>query len=157
MKSPDFTFERVDLTIWTLTEPAASIMAICIPILRMLYREIKSSRSRSRYATGTNPNDPRTGTTATDDRKSKRFGPNSKYGRNSILIMSNAGWEESQEALHDQERTRTKTSPNQSGVLKTEEVRVYSERMSVSDENSIELKPLEAIGRASGGEASRQI
>jgi hypothetical protein len=33
MKSDDITYDRVDLTIWTLTEPAASIMAICIPVL----------------------------------------------------------------------------------------------------------------------------
>jgi heme/copper-type cytochrome/quinol oxidase subunit 1 len=33
MKSQDITYDRVDLTIWTLTEPAASIMAICIPVL----------------------------------------------------------------------------------------------------------------------------
>ncbi|KAK7408724.1 hypothetical protein QQX98_009081 [Neonectria punicea] len=33
MTSTDFTYDRVDLTIWTLTEPAASIMAISIPIL----------------------------------------------------------------------------------------------------------------------------
>jgi hypothetical protein len=33
MKSEDITYDRVDLTIWTLTEPAASIMAICIPVL----------------------------------------------------------------------------------------------------------------------------
>lgn len=33
MTSTDLTYARVDLTIWTLTEPAASIMAISIPIL----------------------------------------------------------------------------------------------------------------------------
>jgi hypothetical protein len=33
MTSPDFTYERADLTIWTLAEPAASIMAISIPVL----------------------------------------------------------------------------------------------------------------------------
>jgi hypothetical protein len=33
MTNPDFTYERVDLTIWTLTEPAVSIMAISIPVL----------------------------------------------------------------------------------------------------------------------------
>lgn len=149
MSSPDFTFERVDLTIWTLTEPAASIMAVSIPILRMLYRELKSSHYK--YKTGgTNGNDPTrsghlTNAGGSDARKSKRFGPHAKYGRNSVVIMSNAGWEESQEALQDPDhRSRTaKVSPNQSGVLKTEEVRVYHERLStVSDETSIELKVL---------------
>lgn len=33
MTSPDITYDRVDLTIWTFTEPAASIMAVSIPIL----------------------------------------------------------------------------------------------------------------------------
>jgi hypothetical protein len=33
MTSQDFTYDRVDLTIWTLAEPAASIMAISIPVL----------------------------------------------------------------------------------------------------------------------------
>lgn len=33
MTDPDFTYERVDLTIWTLSEPAVSIMAISIPVL----------------------------------------------------------------------------------------------------------------------------
>ncbi|KAH6673959.1 hypothetical protein F5X68DRAFT_174655 [Plectosphaerella plurivora] len=145
MSSTDFTYDRVDLTIWTLTEPAASIMAVSIPILRMLYRELKSSHYK--YKTGGNTGqDQRTGAmnTSADARKSKRFGPHSKYGRNSVVIMSNAGWDESQEGLQDADRARAaKVSPNQSGVLKTEEVRVYHERLStVSDENSIELKVL---------------
>lgn len=33
MTSTDFTYDRVDLTIWTLVEPAASIMAVSIPVL----------------------------------------------------------------------------------------------------------------------------
>jgi len=33
MTDPDITYSRVDLTIWTLTEPAVSIMAISIPVL----------------------------------------------------------------------------------------------------------------------------
>jgi hypothetical protein len=33
MSSNDITYDRVDLTIWTLAEPATSIMAISIPIL----------------------------------------------------------------------------------------------------------------------------
>jgi hypothetical protein len=33
MTDPDFTYQRVDLTIWTLSEPAVSIMAISIPVL----------------------------------------------------------------------------------------------------------------------------
>jgi hypothetical protein len=178
MSSTDFTYERVDLTIWTLTEPAASIMAVSIPILsvplplflptqansprRMLYRELKSSHYK--YKTGgTGQNDPRSGhmnTNATDARKSKRFGPHSKYGRNSVVIMSNAGWDESQEGLQDADRAAraAKTSPNQSGVLKTEEVRVYHERLStVSDENSIELKVLGPADKRSDPDMSNRI
>jgi hypothetical protein len=33
MTDPDITYSRVDLTIWTLSEPAVSIMAISIPVL----------------------------------------------------------------------------------------------------------------------------
>ncbi|RSL47423.1 hypothetical protein CEP54_013408 [Fusarium duplospermum] len=142
MTSTDITYDRVDLTIWTLTEPAASIMAVCIPVLRMLYRELKSSqKSYLRNRSHTNPLD---GTNATNVAGTKRYGPHSKYGRNSVVIMSAAGWQESQEALQDPESTQTsrsRSSPTSGGVLKTEEVRVHHERLSTfSDENSIELK-----------------
>lgn len=113
----------------------------------MLYRELKSSqKSYLRNRSHTNPLD---GTNATNvagsNTKSKRYGPHSKYGRNSVVIMSAAGWQESQEALQDPTSTQTsrsRSSPNSSGgVLKTEEVRVHHERLSTfSDENSIELK-----------------
>ena len=33
MTDPDITYSRIDLTIWTLAEPAVSIMAISIPVL----------------------------------------------------------------------------------------------------------------------------
>ncbi|KAF4430925.1 hypothetical protein F53441_13935 [Fusarium austroafricanum] len=146
MKSDDITYDRVDLTIWTLTEPAASIMAICIPVLRMLYRELKSgSRSYNKNKTNTNPLDGDTRHTAagTNTRASKRYNPNSRYGRNSVVIMS--GWQESQEHLQDDSdgSQTNKTSMSSHGVMKTEEVRVHHERLSVfSDENSIELRGL---------------
>ena len=116
----------------------------------MLYRELKSSRNKySGTPSGINSNNPRTGATsnlASDARRSKRFGPNAKYGRNSVIILSNAGWQESQEALRDPEIGRAKTTPDQGGVLKTEEVRVYSERLSsVNDGTSMELKSLGSI------------
>ena len=41
MTDPDITYSRVDLTIWTLSEPAVSIMAISIPVL-YVYRSITS-------------------------------------------------------------------------------------------------------------------
>lgn len=112
----------------------------------MLYRELKSSqKSYLRNRSHTNPLD---GTNATNvassNTKSKRYGPHSKYGRNSVVIMSAAGWQESQEALQDPTSTQTsrsRSSPSSGGVLKTEEVRVQHERLSTfSDENSIELK-----------------
>ncbi|KAJ4313845.1 hypothetical protein N0V84_009200 [Fusarium piperis] len=147
MTSTDVTYDRVDLTIWTLTEPAASIMAVCIPVLRMLYRELKSSqKSYLRNRSNTNPLDGTNATNmaGTNTTKSKRYGPNSKYGRNSVVIMSAAGWQESQEALQDPESaqtSRSRSSPSVGGVMKTEEVRVHHERLSTfSDENSIELK-----------------
>ncbi|KAM0281667.1 hypothetical protein ACHAQH_003398 [Verticillium albo-atrum] len=140
MTSTDFTYARVDLTIWTLTEPAASIMAVSIPVLRMLYHELKSSHARSNN-NRSNPYAGQTGAGAasTDAKRSTRP-PHSKYGQNSVVIMSNIAWEDSQEALRDSEASAR--SPNLSGVLKTEEVRVEHERLStVGDEDSIELKP----------------
>ncbi|KAF5657723.1 integral membrane protein pth11 [Fusarium heterosporum] len=142
MKSGDITYDRVDLTIWTLTEPAASIMAICIPVLRMLYRELKSSsRSYNKNKTNTTPQDHDTRHTA-----ARRYATNSRYGRNSIVIMSTNGWQESQEALQDSDESlnNAKASLSSGGVLKTEEVRVHHERMSAySDENPIELRELQ--------------
>lgn len=70
--------------------------------------------------------------------------------------MSTAGWQESQEALKDPESTLssgTRLSPNQSGVLKTEEFIVHHELGSFSDGNSIELKPL---GLVPGGDNGRK-
>ncbi|KAL4767840.1 hypothetical protein BDW60DRAFT_211542 [Aspergillus nidulans var. acristatus] len=154
MSSTDLTYDRVDLTIWTLAEPATSIMAVSIPILRTLYREIRSShRSYSRNRTGTHLNDPRTGNnTQGAEGKSKR---NSKRGWDSMAIMSTKGWQESQEALQDQGSTQssgTRPSPNQGGILKTEEFIVHHKRGSFDDENSIELKP---FGLVSGGDNGR--
>ncbi|KAF5025084.1 hypothetical protein F66182_2853 [Fusarium sp. NRRL 66182] len=152
MSSTDLTYDRIDLLIWTLTEPAASIMAICIPVLRMLYRELKtSSRSYNRNKSqNTNPLEPETRNTvpSSNVRKSTRYGPGSRYGRNSVVIMSTSGWQESQEALQDSDGDQTKVSLG-SGVMKTEEVRVHHERLSTfSDENSIELRNLQ---QAKGG------
>ncbi|OLN97764.1 hypothetical protein CCHL11_07918 [Colletotrichum chlorophyti] len=130
MTSTDITYDRVDLTIWTLTEPAASIMAVSIPVLRMLYRELKSSqrsygRSKSQtHALGTG---------------TKRYGQGTHYGRNSVVVMSTSGWQESQEALQDAESGQS--TPR--GIMKTEEVRVRRERMSaVGSKESIELDAL---------------
>ncbi|GAB7327540.1 hypothetical protein MBLNU13_g11404t1 [Cladosporium sp. NU13] len=143
MTDPDITYSRVDLTIWTLSEPAVSIMAISIPVLRMLYREIKSSsqrsggNGRSRLAS----NDPRntTNTTTTDTRKSKAFGFSAKYGRDAVSIMS----AESQEALKDMESGKHDQEHRTGGIMKTEEFSVRQEQMASSgDEESLEMMPL---------------
>lgn len=114
---------------------------------RMLYRELKSSsRSYNRNRTNTTPRDVDTRNTAgaSNARQSKRYNPNSRYGRNSVVIMS--GWQESQEHLQDDSdgsQSQTKMSMSSGGVMKTEEVRVHHERLSTfSDENSIELRGL---------------
>ncbi|KAH7141099.1 hypothetical protein EDB81DRAFT_799413 [Dactylonectria macrodidyma] len=145
MTSTDLTYDRVDLTIWTLAEPAVTIMAISIPVLRMLYRELKSSqRSYFRNKSNQNPNGPETGNTDPLDRHT-RYPYSSKYGRNSVVIMSDSRYQESQEALRDPYGSGLRRPPNMSGVIKTEEVRVHSERLSTfSPEHSIELNPLGA-------------
>ncbi|KAH8172310.1 hypothetical protein LIA77_06565 [Sarocladium implicatum] len=127
MTSPDITYDRVDLTIWTLTEPAASIMAISIPHLRMLYQELKTSHNRSKYGRSNPYGQSGQGGSnmASDVRRSARYNQNAKYGENSVVIMSNTLWEGSEEALRNLEAdTPGKIFPEQSGILKTEEVRV---------------------------------
>ncbi|KAI6778463.1 uncharacterized protein J7T54_000358 [Emericellopsis cladophorae] len=118
MTSPDITYDRVDLTIWTFTEPAASIMAISIPMLRMLYQELKSSHNRTKY--------------------------NQSNPQRSVVVSSNKAWKDSQEALRDSEDIIQikSSSPDYSGILKTEEVRVHHERPSnVNGGNAIEMSP----------------
>ncbi|KAL0942647.1 uncharacterized protein CTRU02_200533 [Colletotrichum truncatum] len=133
MTSTDITYDRVDLTIWTLTEPAASIMAVSIPVLRMLYRELKSTqRSYARSKSQTHALE--TGKT-----KTKRYGQGTHYGRNSVVVMTTAGWQESQEALQNEERGQV--TPR--GIIKTEEVRVHHEKASTNgSKSSIELDTL---------------
>jgi hypothetical protein len=173
MKSPDFTYDRVDLTIWTLAEPAASIMAICIPILyesfcstmhvattnrhrRMLYREIKSSKgsyfrniSQGNAATGATNGATESGTAV---RKSQKFGGFSKYGQNSVVIMSTAGWQDSEEALQDAKAASgVRTPPPEHGVMRTAEIRVnYENSSTTSGDESIEMAPMPAAHRPSG-------
>ncbi|KAK6217004.1 hypothetical protein QIS74_07118 [Colletotrichum tabaci] len=133
MTSTDITYDRVDLTIWTLTEPAASIMAISIPVLRMLYRELKSTQ-RSYARNKSQSHALETGKTRT-----KRYGNSTHYGRNSVVVMSTSGWQESQEALQDESGQVTPR-----GIMKTEEVRVRHETLPAGtrQKNSIELDSL---------------
>ena len=53
MTDPDITYSRVDLTIWTLAEPAVSIMAISIPVLYVysVLRQYRSFHARCEAAT----------------------------------------------------------------------------------------------------------
>ncbi|TKW54605.1 hypothetical protein CTA1_3418 [Colletotrichum tanaceti] len=84
MTSTDITYDRVDLTIWTLTEPAASIMAISIPVLRMLYRELKSTSTQRSYARNRSQSHAlETGKTRT----TRRCGNAANYGRNSVVVF----------------------------------------------------------------------
>lgn len=153
MKSTDFTYDRVDLTIWTLVEPAASIMAVSIPVLRMLYRELKSSqRSYFRNRSQTNPLGSEMGHPdgSSDNRRTKRYNNQSKYGRNSVVIMSNAGWEDSEEALQDSDSQVKLNAAPMGGVLKTEEVRVQHERLSSLSIERIELKQMSPTYKGDG-------
>ncbi|KAI5919034.1 hypothetical protein F4810DRAFT_525472 [Camillea tinctor] len=150
MTSPDITYDRTDLTIWTLAEPAVTIMAASIPILRMLYRELKSSQRsyfRSRSKT-TQSNAGQDKTRPSSKSRRTQYGRASHYGRSSVLIMSTTGWQESQEALQDLERGRTpQEGPNFGGIMKTEEVSVQHQRLSKvsGEEGSIELKSLDPV------------
>ncbi|KAH7304797.1 hypothetical protein B0I35DRAFT_382465 [Stachybotrys elegans] len=160
MTSLDFTYDRVDLTIWTLAEPAVSIMAISIPILRMLYREIKSSNrsyfrniSKSNGPEGKSGGNTESGTTF---RKSIRNGGFSKYGQNSVVIMSTTGWQDSEEALQDPKGSGNRT-PLGHGVMKTEEVTINYENSSMtSGEDSIEMAPLPAVYTRDGKRPSEE-
>ncbi|OHE98243.1 hypothetical protein CORC01_06440 [Colletotrichum orchidophilum] len=148
MTSPDITYERVDLTIWTLTEPAASIMAVSIPVLRMLYRELRSTQ-RS-YAQNKSQSRALDTGTRKEVRSTKRYGPGSQYGRNSVVVMSTGGWQESQEALQDAEGGQASPLPGMNGIIKTEEVRVRHERLTglSEGESSIELDSLKDVHRS---------
>ncbi|KAI1495427.1 hypothetical protein F5X99DRAFT_426798 [Biscogniauxia marginata] len=155
MTSPDITYDRTDLTIWTLAEPAVTIMAASIPILRMLYRELKSSQRsyfRSRSRTTQSKNGPDKSRPNSKSRRTQ-YGRTSHYGRNSVVIMSTTEWQESQEALQNVEQGRIpQESPTLGGIMKTEEVSVQHHRLGrLSGEGSFELKTLEPTYKKDGG------
>ncbi|KAK6839121.1 hypothetical protein PG989_016574 [Apiospora arundinis] len=129
---PDVTYSRVDLTIWTIAEPAVTIMAASLPVLRMLYREFRSSQ-RSYYRNGVSTN--RYGKSENQTGKRNTMaGQSVKPHRkgNTVHVMSTAGWQESQEALQRDLEVGTGTPRNGSGVMsphgimKTEEVRIQT-------------------------------
>ncbi|KAH9904259.1 hypothetical protein F4778DRAFT_731811 [Xylariomycetidae sp. FL2044] len=136
--SPDITYDRVDLTIWTLAEPAVTIMAASLPVLRMLYRELKSSgksyfKSKSKGGT-------QTAKSNAHSRATRNY-----HGRNSVMILSTTGWQESQEALQDVEAGSDQThSPDLRGIMKTEEINIQHSRLSkVSGDDPMELRCME--------------
>ncbi|KEY64162.1 hypothetical protein S7711_03455 [Stachybotrys chartarum IBT 7711] len=156
MTSQDFTYDRVDLTIWTLAEPAASIMAISIPVLRMLYHELKSgNRSYPRNPSQqSNSDQAASGNRLAEQNSSRRMSERiaairSRYGQNTTVIMSNPRWQSSEEALQDKGGRDPGTPPGPHGVLKTEEVGANHEILdSTYDGNSIPLTPLPATYRS---------
>jgi hypothetical protein len=168
MTSPDFTYERVNLTIWTVAEPAVSIIAISIPVLyvqtrvqrqivmlklsrRMLYRELRSSdksgsTSTSKINNNNNNNRHANGRAKqrSSFRRSLRYTPDGRYGQSTTVVMSTSGWRESEEALHDSIHAMSSYSlPQHVGVMKTEEVRVDYESSTPMD-GPIELEVMPA-------------
>lgn len=125
----------------------------------MLYRELKSSqRSHSRNRSHSNSHD-KTGSgneiakIGSNSKRPNRCAFHSKYGRNSVVIMSTAGWQESQE--HLTESSQTKLASDLGGVVKTKEVRVFSEPASSSaDKNLIQLRPVEPVHESYNGSSS---
>lgn len=122
---------------------------------RMLYRELKSS-GRSYFRSASNANRYNIGTQATNKenktRRTTRYGHDHRqYGRNSVVIMSTAGWQESQEALQDVQPGYSNVSPNMTGIVKTEEVNVQHQRLSkISGQDSFELSSLDSAYKKEG-------
>ncbi|KAK8068318.1 hypothetical protein PG996_007430 [Apiospora saccharicola] len=114
---------RVDLTIWTLAEPAVTIMAASLPVLRMLYREFRSSQ-RSYYnndASKYGRTNDRTGNQTGRRNTVVGTGTNKPHKKgNSVMVMSTSGWQESQEALQRDVEAGT----SRSGSGRTKEVTV---------------------------------
>lgn len=106
---------------------------------RSLYREIKTSSQRSntyRDKSRLTSNEPHTGThgSSADARKSSRvLGFSAKYGREHVNVMSMSDFRESQEALKDVESSSSEHDVGAGGIMKTEEYRVWMERVSSED------------------------
>ncbi|KAF4445479.1 Integral membrane protein [Fusarium austroafricanum] len=143
MKSADFTYERADLTIWTVAEPAASIMAISIPVLRMLYSEIRTSRrgyqreGKGKYASNSE--------TSRSKSSSAWHKPSSRYGRHEAVIISTTDWQDSQEALQSRQNQEG-PSHSSTGITKTNQISVRHEQASLDNRHSIELENFDGPG-----------
>ncbi|KAJ3546329.1 hypothetical protein NM208_g2052 [Fusarium decemcellulare] len=143
MKSADFTYERADLTIWTVAEPAASIMAISIPVLRMFYTELRTSRrGYLREGTGKYASHSQTPRSKSS---SAWHEPSPRYGRHEAVIVSTTDWQDSQEALQSCQNEGG-ISHNASGITKTNQVSVRHEQASLDDSQSIELENFDGPG-----------
>ncbi|KAK1985569.1 hypothetical protein LZ30DRAFT_619144 [Colletotrichum cereale] len=132
MTSTDITYDRVDLTVWTLAEPAVSIMAVSVPVLRMLYRELKSSqRSYPRNMSPSQSNTPEARQTRTN-----QYGRSNSLGIGSVKSMPIARVQGSQEASQEQICQFTPRA-----VLKTEYSREDIEMLPYnrSRRNSVDL------------------
>ncbi|KAK1993436.1 hypothetical protein LX36DRAFT_643051 [Colletotrichum falcatum] len=130
MTSADITYDRVDLTIWTLAEPAASIMAVSIPVLRMLYRELKSSQRSDR------PNTAQSQSNTLEARRTKRS--QCEFGNNLGVdsVMPTTRMQESEGGSRKQD-----CQPPSGAASKTEYLREDREisRQNRGRTNSIEL------------------
>lgn len=119
----------------------------------MLYRELKSSH-RSYMQQRSTGNRYHQGTESTNIDKTKRSTKyrHDGYGRNSVLIMSTNGWQESQEALQDTPSSHTDRPPKTAGIVKTAEVNVTSHRVSkMTDGDSFELASMESAYTKTSG------
>ncbi|KAK8121730.1 hypothetical protein PG984_010400 [Apiospora sp. TS-2023a] len=53
LATPDFTYEDGHLVVWTIAEITTTIIAASIPVLRILYRDIRPSNRRRSYVMST--------------------------------------------------------------------------------------------------------
>ena len=109
----------------------------------MLYQELKLSHNRSKYMRS-NPYaaKPWGSHMASEARQTNIYGSHGHYSQRSVVVSSNTAREGSQDALRDSEDNTQKrsSSPDYSGILKTEEVRVHHQRLSkVNGGNAIEM------------------
>ncbi|VUC28923.1 unnamed protein product [Clonostachys rosea] len=132
MTSADYTYSRASLVVLAFAEPAISIMAMSIPVLRTLYRGIKTRR-RSDFGSKSSQAPLRqptfcswTSVQAPSSRRST-LGNLWKYGHHSVIVS--AGRQGSIGPLDptDSRRPSTKIVIPPRGVMKTEEIVVRHE------------------------------
>ncbi|CAG9987940.1 unnamed protein product [Clonostachys byssicola] len=133
MSSADYTYSRVNLVVLAFAEPAISIVAMSIPVLRTLYRGIKTRR-RSEFGSKSSQAPLRQPTfsswTSVQGPSSRRstLGNLWKYGHHSVIVS--AGRQGSVAPLDsgsESRRQSTKIVIPPRGVMKTEEIVVRHE------------------------------